>query len=483
MGLCRSQFRITIYGAEIQKNTQENVIKNLPIIPDWLIWIQCIAFIVLYAVWILPEIVGFRNTSLVVGAIAGLYPIYQFRHELITKRAIPLLLIVGLFAWATFHLLFLSHDYAAQLLEYKRIWKYAALGAIFGFGLGLSLANSGRHRVLYWLFIYFGLIVPVVIYLIKYVLTKYVIELGISVPPALKLQLSSEPFYIPKSDYVAFCVPVFAVSLANIQLCIFSHKFTKLTKSICLLTTSLVIISILFLFNIQNIKNGFVYAAVLCSLFVIWFCLFGSSGKMFTKILIVAFILLTLLTGLTMHLQKNTSWDHFFADSKIGFQIEKYQQWKYAGEQGYPNNESGRMVSVSSYERAAWIKVGLMLSANDPLGYGLIEDSFKRMVRVRWPEASPNLSHSHSGWLDLLLGIGLPGVVCILTALILGMLSSRQINQPWKNLVFWGLIANLLLWVTTEVSATVTFSALIFWITFSAGLCTRGQNEIITKAF
>ena len=40
-------------------------------IPNWMLWVQCIAFVVLYAVWILPEIVGFRNTALVVGALFG----------------------------------------------------------------------------------------------------------------------------------------------------------------------------------------------------------------------------------------------------------------------------------------------------------------------------------------------------------------------------------------------------------------------------
>lgn len=76
------------------------------LIPAWLIWIQCLSFVLLYAVWILPEIVGFRNTALVVGALSGLFPIYQFRHALITRSTIPIWLIVSLFVWAVFHLIF-----------------------------------------------------------------------------------------------------------------------------------------------------------------------------------------------------------------------------------------------------------------------------------------------------------------------------------------------------------------------------------------
>ena len=38
-------------------------------IPSWIIGMQCIAFLLLYATRMLPEIVGFRNASLVVDAI------------------------------------------------------------------------------------------------------------------------------------------------------------------------------------------------------------------------------------------------------------------------------------------------------------------------------------------------------------------------------------------------------------------------------
>jgi hypothetical protein len=43
--------------------------------------------------------------------------------------------------------------------------------------------------------------------------------------------------------------------------------------------------------------------------------------------------------------------------------------------------------------------------------------------------------------------------------------------------VFWGLIANILLWVTTEVAATISFSALIFWGFWACGLTLAGKNQ------
>lgn len=458
-----------------------------PVIPNWLIWIQCIAFVVLYAVWILPEIVGFRNTALVVGALAGLYPIYQYRSQLFQRRAIPVWLIVALFAWATFHLLSLSQDYAAQLREYKRIWKYAAIGAIFAFGLGLSLMsaavnNSAQHQAPdsrdsqkrsgsapFWRIIFFGLCTPVLIYLLKYTLTTYGARWGIVALPYLQIYFYSQPYYVPKTDYVAFCLPPLAIALGQIQVVLTSHEKT-IRQIGAIVLYMFLIASTLFLFDIQNIKNGMAYAAACLGLFV-FILFFRASAQNWWKKLIVALLVFSFFgASLYIHWKKNDSWRTLVADTKVALQLDQYQQWKYAGEKGYPNNEFGKMVSITNYERAAWFKVGLQLAGQTPLGYGLVEDSFKRMAKETWPEVSPNLSHSHSGWLDVVLAIGIPGFTLIIVAMLLAMKQSKQAPEPWKSLVFWALFALGILWITTEVSATVTFAALIFWVGWAAGL-------------
>lgn len=445
-------------------------------IPAWLIWVQCIAFVVLYAVWILPEIVGFRNTALVVGALSGLYPIYRCRKHFFQKRAIPAWLMVALFAWAIFHLLLLSQDYPAQLLELHRIWKYAALGAILAFGLGLSLANaSSKHqggvaKAPYWQVIYFGLSLPVLIYLLKYVLSIYGEGFGMQVPAYLKIYFGSQPYYVPKTDYVAFCLPPLAIALGQIQALLVSRTRLKVRQYFWLSLYLMTITATLFLFDIQNIKNGMAYAGVCMVVFVLSLFFGGSTSKSWRKLAFAIIGVACFVVALYPHVQKNDSWRTLIADTKIAFQLDKYQQWKYAGAQGYPNNEYGKMVSITNYERAAWFKVGLQLAAQYPLGYGLVEDSFKRMAKARWPEVSPNLSHSHSGWLDVILAVGFPGFIFLLGALSLALRQAKGILQPWQGFVFWALLANGLLWVSTEVSATVTFAALIFWVSWACGL-------------
>lgn len=432
---------------------------------------------VLYAVWILPEIVAFRNTALVIGAIAGLYPIYQYRGVLWTIRSIPVWLVVALFAWALFHLLFLAHDYDAQLLEFKRIWKYAALGGILSFGLGISLANTSRATTRnggqgapYWWIIYLGLCLPVTIYLLKYTLTAYGDGLGIQVPAYLRIYFASQPYYIPKSDYVAFCLPALAIAFGQIHTRLILQNNLKVQQYPILFFYMTVIVATLFLFDVQNIKNGMAYAAVCMGLFTGLFLIKALLGNYLRKLVFVLAGVICLGAALYPHLQRNDSWQTLIADTKVAFQLDKYPAWKYAGGQGYPLNEYGKTVSITNYERAAWFKAGLQLAANEPFGYGLVEDSFKKMAKAQWPEVSDNLSHSHSGWLDVFLALGFPGFICLFGAMIIVMGQSMSILQPWQSLVAWGIFANLALWVTTEVSATVTFAALIFWICLSAGL-------------
>ena len=119
-------------------------IMSPPNIPGWIVWVQCICFSVLYAIWALPETILIRHICLIIGALLSLWTIYQNRHSFFHWRAIPVWLIVALFAWATCHLFFLANDFAAQYEEYTSIWKRTALGAIFALGFGIALSSFAQ---------------------------------------------------------------------------------------------------------------------------------------------------------------------------------------------------------------------------------------------------------------------------------------------------------------------------------------------------
>ncbi len=445
-------------------------VNNAVQIPVWVIFFQCLNFLVLYSVWILPEIASWRNTSLVIGATLGLYVGYQYRSLLPSKQALPIWLIGILFVWASFHLLFLSQNPVAQLHEFKGIWKRAFLAVIFALGLGLSIANNEeRTKKWAWPLIYLGLLMPTLIYLLKWTLTFYgesIFGFG-AIPVFLKVYPGSQPFYVPKTDYVVFCLPTLAVALGQILTLLQQDGRIKWLR-LFIYGASIAAVSVVFYG--QNIKNGFVYEALLFILFLLM--MFRSAKKKWTpiKVGVIAVTLIGVGFGGYKHIQQNDSWATFAADAKIAIQLDRYQEWKFNGEKGYPINELGKMVSITNYERIAWGLTGMSLFRDNLLGYGLIEDSFGPLANKKWPESSVRLTHAHSGWLDLALGIGLPGITLVLTALTLALKLTRNVVAPWKNLGRWVLLSTLLLWCTTEVSNNGNFDPLLFWIILTASL-------------
>lgn len=445
-------------------------------IPIGIIFSQCVTFVMLYSVWILPEIAAWRNTSLVIGAILGLYVSYQYRFLLLNKQALPIWLIGLLFIWASFHLLFLSQNPVVQLIEFKGIWKRALLAVIFALGLGLSIANNTeRIKKWAWPLIYLGLLMPTLIYLLKWTLTHYGQNIfGLeSVPLFLKVYPGSQLFYVPKTDYVVFCLPTLAVALGQI-LTLLQEKRIKWVQ-LGIYGASIAAVS--FVFYGQNIKNGFAYEALLFVLFLLMAVVATKKYWAPIKAGVIALTLIGVGFVVYKHIQQNDSWASFAADSKIAVQLDRYQEWKFNGEKGYPLNELGKTVSITNYERIAWGLVGMSLFQENLLGYGLIENSFGPLVNKKWPEASVHLTHAHSGWLDLALGLGLPGIALVLIALTLTLRHTRNLTAPWKNLGLWVLLSTLLLWCTTEVSNNGNFDPLLFWIVLTASLALRVNHK------
>ena len=446
-------------------------------IPMGIIFLQCVTFVVLYSVWILPEIASWRNTSLVIGATLGLYVSYQYRSLLLNKEALPIWLVGMLFIWASFHLLFLSQNPVVQLIEFKGIWKRALLAVIFAMGLGLSIANNTeRIKRWAWPLVYLGLLMPTLIYLLKWTLTHcgqsiFALE---SAPAFLKIYPYSQPFYVPKTDYVVFCLPTLAVALGQILMLLQERRI----KWIQLFIYGTSIAAVTFVFYGQNIKNGFVYEALLFIIFLLMMAF--TVKKHWTSIKVGIIIISFVGVGFLgyKHVQQNDSWASFAADSKIAVQVDRYQEWKFNGEKGYPLNEFGRTVSGTNYERIAWGLVGISLFRDNLSGYGLVENSFGPLVNKRWPESSVRLTHAHSGWLDLALGLGLPGIALVLTALSLALMHASNLSSPWKNLGRWALLSTLLLWCTTEVSNNGNFDPLLFWVVLTASLALRVNHKL-----
>jgi len=457
-----------------------------PVIPNWIVWIQCICFSVLYAIWALPETILVRHVCLITGALLSLWIIYQYRYSFFQRSATPIWLIVALFGWATFHLFFLANDFDAQYAEYTSIWKRTAIGAIFALGFGIALSSYSQKislegKVL-WTLIYMGLLAPTLIYIVKYILTNYGAQKGWVVPEYWKLYYNSMPFYIPKTVYVCFCLPTLAIALGQLARNIHQSRLFIWANIAYLVTVP----AVLFVFYGENIKNGVVYSAALLILFSVVLVFHNFRRDWGIKLVVLVVVMVTGTFFVVNSIQKNDSWRSFVADAKVARDTQTYTQWKYNGAHGYPNNELGVVVSSTNYERLALAQEGIRLVIQNPLGYGLIERSFGRLAKINWPDSS--LHQSHSGWIDLALGIGIPGLTLILTSLLILFYRLTRLSKDFlinRNLyltaVWWALFSFLIMWFTTEISQKVFFDQLIFFLAVSAGLALEYQDSSKSK--
>jgi hypothetical protein len=439
---------------------------------------MAILFALLWAIWIQPHTISLRHILLSLGSLLGIYVVINNRRLLVTKEAIPLYLIGALFVWIAFHLAFLSQNFTLQLEEFATIWKRIAWGTPFAIGLGLALGflltslqseDKGRAyqlRNMAWWILFLGVLTPTMIYLCRYLVMAIASKLGFQLPQALMILHPPSSWYIPKTGYVFFCIPALALSCASISSILRSNAKMNLWKiGIYVLS----IIAVVAVFYLENIKNGIAYSVVLVLVLILQLLIHYARARSIKGLLAIVFVAGAFSLILAQHLHKNDSWNTVLADIKVANQLETIDHWKYRGDRGYPNNEFGKMVSVTNYERAAWAQVALEFIAERPQGYGLVLESFRHIGKEKWPES--NLLQSHSGWLDLTLGIGIPGVALIILAAFLSIRSLSQCSGSlWSRPVIWLLSSIGLLMITTEVSQKVYLDALIFLILFSASL-------------
>ena len=442
------------------------------LIPEWLIKTQCAIFAILWTITMLPNVLIFRNAALIIGAIIGVYVVIRDRDALMTKRSIPLVIIGSLFIWVTLHLLFIGKNHSLQWDEYQSLWKRAFLGSLFTLGLGLSLINSKKS---YWVFIFAGICGPVLIYYLKYLIKLSSGYFGFSIPEAMVLYTQAvNSFYIPKISYVLYCLPALAIAFGCLAKLLKSKDINWIFSFICIM----VIMSVLGIFYLENIKNGFLYAFLLTLIFFI--SLFSSREKKlsFKGYFLIAILGFVILFAVFNNLQTNNSWKTLIADSKVAMQMQPEDVW-IKTTFNYPLNENGQTVSLTNFDRIFYLSTAVTFVKQYPLGYGLVHSSFGHIARESYPNAP--LIQSHSGWMDLVLGLGIPGAAILLVASILAMLRVSSLGSPWGIFGVWSFLSVVLLFLTPEVSQKNFVDTYVWLVVLVASLgLSDAQGESVT---
>lgn len=436
-------------------------------------------FAVLYGVWLLPNTVFTRNVCLIAGALLSLVVIIPRWRLLLQTRALPIWLIAGLFIWVTCHLFFIGQEYSTQLTEYTKSWKKIFISSVFAVGLGMAISShlgDQKKLTVYWRIIYLGLMLPVIIYFIKLGATVWAPFFGIELSPHLIIsrEIFTDPFAVHRSGYVFFVMPALAIAIAKISQSAvrgqFSLKENLIYIVIILMTTAL--------FRVEDDRLGYLFVAFFLLMAAIPVAKSALDKTSIFKLISLMLLFVSITSVGIIAYRQNDQWKTLIADAKIGIQIDKYDAWKYSRKThpDLPLNEFKKQVSLSNYERTAWAIAGSRLAIQNPLGYGLMSQSFGHLSRLNWSDAET--SWSHSAWLDFTLGYGFPGLFLMMFAALLACKNSTRMDAPWSLIGLWGLGSLILIFFVKEVSSEVYISALIFLVLLVSGFALRPRSSL-----
>jgi hypothetical protein len=441
----------------------------------------------LLAIWPLPESIAFRHAFLIIGFISSLFYLKHCFRKVFCISAWPFWLFLSFFGWMLLHLFVFSQQFAFQVDELRSLWVRSLMATILGLGCGLALANSQNSDqgdlspkgllMSRWalILIFLGLAGTCIISLGHYLYVAIHTHQWINFDVLFPLYKAKPPFVIATALFMPLCFILINRSI--------NHQASKWWLSSCILGISLSIFSCL----LSNTKNGIAIFALGLIFFVI--NLLASIRWNFSRLLIsllaVFFIGAASYVGITKHLERNPAWLQLIANAKVGIDIDHQNYWKNRNVHPQPINEYGTGVDVSTYERTAWFTAGARLLRENPQGFGLMHHSFGWLALAKWPDFYQPIGNlrgaTHSGWMDMALGIGIPGILLIWIPLFVAWYRSLFQDGIWFSYTTWTIPILWFAYLTTEVAGAHFTELLFFLVPFFCGITLQYPTRSLFK--
>jgi len=173
------------------------------------------------------------------------------------------------------------------------------------------------------------------------------------------------------------------------------------------------ILTILFLLTIfssifEGMRNG-VIAIIFLGTTTIVFSFYKNkyfSTKL--KIIVSTSLIIFISIPAIYNIKNDGRWTTLFQTIPIALNTTKNKAWM--GKAPLPKLPNGKTVDASNYLRVAWFYEGSKIILENPWGIGFGRNAFGHAIQKKY-NLKKQIGHSHSGLIDLGIGIGFLGVL------------------------------------------------------------------------
>ena len=374
----------------------------------------------LFFVFPIPRTISLRDLLLLLVLLTFGYVAWRNgrRHENLRALIVPATLLALFTAWMYGVALFVSPETAWSLDEIGSQWLRALAALAAGVAVAVAVKkDSGLERKAL-LVIFAALLLHVLIVDILAV-KQWSQDLMAQREFGRISGLAGGP---DKSNY-----------LTNLLLCfLLAESLYRLLRKKRMLPFGNVLLGsavgvALFSMFAERMRNGVaVFALMLLIAGLLW--LLAQKSRLRKTGFVAGAAALAVITlgglGLAVAIKGGSGLKKLIETVPIAWDTEHHRGWLDEKKYGLPLLSTGETVDPSAYQRIAWLKQGLLIIGEHPLGIGFGRNAFGHGLKAKYGEGG---GHSHSGLLDLAIGTGVPG-----TLLWLGFFVSLM-RLAWKR--------------------------------------------------
>lgn len=443
--------------------------------------LMMVSSIALLLSWPLGHTIALRNISLVLGFFASAIWLMLMRPKITLRNLTPLLLLLCVPLWLVIKLLFFPVAPSIQWAELSSLWLRVILAVPFAYVCGMLI---NRHPFFLKLLITVSCVYP----LIPLAIDLYVQFSGSAWRPA--------PPYVFKTKVSGVYWLMWSCSLGyalmhHLLLINNGHqKQLQIKKwSIIVLATYLTFFSLVDFF-LLNALNGLLIGLAAGSVLVLIYIRRALSLAQLKHPLLYLATLMIILGGLlgvgATYKERSADYNNKLAplywDIKASLDLDKTRTWQRSDQvRGLPEpiNDRGQVVNISTYERTSWLIKGFSTLLQRPLGTGYTSGAFHYFMTQQYPGST--VQKTHCAWLDLGLGLGIPGLIFLYLAIggiLLSAYQALQAGQFGINVaILWMLSTMFVLWWPAELGEREYIESLFYMVALFAGALIKPSQE------